>query len=265
MSFQDELKENLRSFEEVQKEVTQRETDYMMMKANNSLHDIKNKLIESAKYARTETQNGITSVFCYYELPHYYMNIRMESNINQLKQDQQKFVLFRDPNLTYHTWSCYEVSPNYSTEFWQYISTLKELASKENISIEPVVYNYKENRAESFPSKLPNNHNLSWRLHLKATSVISIDEDYLETQQTVTSTSTYEYQVENINSNRKTTSTQYMKSSDGEIIVKSIIVILFCLIAFLICFSGNFGQLGMALLLIGVAFLGYKIMETLRL
>ncbi|MDO4754768.1 MAG: hypothetical protein Q4A54_00340 [Parabacteroides sp.] len=133
MNFQDELKKNLRSPETVQQEARQQENDWIMMKAKNSLHNIKRQLIESAKYARTETKNGVTSVYCFYDLPYHYMNVRRVDNIDEIKQDQQKFALFRDPKLIYRSWNCYEVASRYSTEFWQYISALKKLLPQKRL------------------------------------------------------------------------------------------------------------------------------------
>lgn len=259
MDFQNELKQNLRSAETVQREARQQENDWIMMKAKNSLHDIKRQLIESAKYARTETKNGVTSVYCFYDLPYHYMNVRRVDNIDEIKQDQQRFALFRDPNLIYRSWNCYEVASKYSTEFWQYISALKRIAATEKISLEPVVYNSKENKMASFPTKLPNDYSMGWRLCVRATSVISVDENYKSAQST--STTSQKPPVQDVNIKKETTSTQNTQDSNGATIVKSLVVIGLCVGAFAICLAGDMGKLGMGLLLIVAAILGYKILS----
>lgn len=257
MNFQEELKKNLRSPETVQREARQQENDWIMMKAKNALHDIKRQLIDSAKYARTETKNGVTSVYCFYELPYHYMNVRRLDNIDEIKKDQQKFALFRDPNLIYRSWNSYEVASKYSNEYWQFLSALKRIAAEEKISLEPVVYNHKENKMAAFPSKLPNDYSMGWRLCFRATSVISVDKNYKPVQSTVTNTPP----IQNVNENNQSTSSQNNQSSDGTVIVKSLIAIGLCVGAFALCLAGDMGKLGMGLLLIGAAILGYNILK----
>ena len=60
---------------------------------------------------------------------------------------------------------------------------------------------------------------------------------------------------------RETTAKNSHKRSDGEVIFRSIIAIALCVIAFATCLSGGVGKLGMALLLIGAAILGYNILK----
>lgn len=184
MDFQEELKQNLRSAETVQREAIQQETERIMEKAKNSLSDIKHRLLENAKYARTETKDGVTSVCCFYELPNSYMSVQSTDNNEQIRKDRQK--LFHDPNLKYHTWVYYNVSPKHSREYYEYISALKELAEAEKISIEPVVYNSERKQMATFPTTLKDPYFFGWRLCVRATSVISVDENYKPEQSAAT-------------------------------------------------------------------------------
>ncbi len=172
-SFQEELRQNLRSPEVVRQENADRLNNSMRFEAERTLRDIKNGLMYKAKNAEYVTENGCTSLTCFCQMPHRFMRTRREDNTDQLKRDKQTFFLFRDPNLVYMTWNNYEIEPKYSTEYRQYMSALKELASKENINIEAVVYSSRENKYVTFPSRVQNDYSFGWSLCVKATTVVS--------------------------------------------------------------------------------------------
>lgn len=189
MDFQEELKQNLRSPETVYKEKIQQKTDKAKAEAEKALSNIKYRLLENAKNAKTETIDGVTSVYCFYEIPSNYMKIRKVDNSDELREDAKK--LIHDPTLRHHEWRYYEVSPTYGTEYYAFIWALEELAKAEKISIKPVIYNSREKQMASFPTVLKDA--FSWdfdtRLCVRATSVVSVDENYKPEQSSTTSQS----------------------------------------------------------------------------
>lgn len=184
MDFQEELKQNLRSPETVYKEEIQQKTDKARAEAEKALSNIKYRLLESARNAQTETIDGVTSVYCFYEIPSKYMKTRKVDNNDELGKDAKK--LIHDPTLRHHEWQHYEVSPTYGTEYFAYIWALEELAKAENINIKPVIYNKKEKQMASFPTVLKDAFFWGYgcRLCVRATSVISVDENYKPEQST---------------------------------------------------------------------------------
>lgn len=184
MDFQEELKQNLRSAETVYKEEIQQKTDKAKAEAQKAFGNIKYRLLESARNAQTETIDGVTSVYCFCEIPSIYMKIHEVDNIDELRKDAKK--LIHDPLLRHHIWCYYDVSPTYYTEYFAYISALKELAEAENITIKPVIYNKQKNQMASFPTVLKDVFfsAFDFRLCVRATSIISVDENCKPEQST---------------------------------------------------------------------------------
>ena len=189
-------------------------------------------------------------------MPYRFMRTRREDNGDQLKQNQQTFVLFRDPNLVYMTWNNYQVEPKYSTEYQQYIFALKELAAKENIRIESVVYNSRENKYVPFPSRVRNDYSTGWSLCVKATTVISGNAENIVSNATPSTS----YSAPAPQNKAPSSSQQTAPESNGTTIVKSLLCVGLCVLGFVI--MANAGGLIGALALIGAAILGYKIMSS---
>lgn len=173
MSFQDELKKNMRTPEEVNKENALKDKEARMTEASLTLSDIKNALVSSAKNANYSTENGVTKVSCICRIPQRFLCRRSINNNEQLRQNQQKFFLFRDPSIVYCTWECFEVEPKYSDEYNQYVQALKQLAAKDNIQVEIVIQDDTDNKVYSFPNKLKRFYSVYCYLSVKATTVIS--------------------------------------------------------------------------------------------
>lgn len=174
ISFQEQLKNSIRSPETVKKERDDYRNSAMLREAEQTLRDIKTALVYKAKEAEYTVENGKTVVTCFCHISQRFMKYKREDNGNQLRENQQTFILFRDPNLVYMTWNNYEIEPKYSSEYWQFLNSLKSLATKENITVEAVVYNGKENKYASFPSKVRNDYSYGWHLCIKATTIISV-------------------------------------------------------------------------------------------
>lgn len=257
MSFQDELLQSMRTPETVKKENADRLNNAMRYDAERTLREIKNALLYKAKNAEYTTENGVTSLTCFCQMPHRFMRTRREDNGDQLRQNQKNFFLFRDPKLIYMTWNNYEIEPKYSTEYRQYISALKELAAKENIDVESVVYSSKENKYVTFPSRVRNDYSFGWSLCVKATTIISGNTEKTNRQRENPTTYT---PVQEITQSKNQSDTQQKEpESNGTTIIKSILCVGVCVLGFII--MANVGGLFGALALIGAAFLGYKIMN----
>ena len=267
MNFQEELKKNLRSPEVVKKEMEEKKTNYVLETAKYDLGKIKNKLIENAKNAEYTVTNGVTTVSCIYEdywKINRYMRTGRLDNGNELAENQKRFALLRDPNLVYCVWKTFQIEPKYSDEYFQYANTLKRVAAEENIQIEFVVRNGKTNEIYPFPSKVRDTYNMTYcQLCVRASTVIGeaptnsgTSIKSVEKKQVEQSAKTYIAPQ-----TQESTTNNTHKRSDGEVIFRSIIAIVLCVIAFAICLSGGMGKLGMALLLIGAAILGYNILK----
>lgn len=266
-NFQDELKKNLRSPEVVKKETEEKKTNYVLETAKYDLGKIKNKLIENAKNAKYTVANGVTTVSCIYEdywKINRYMRTGRLDNGNEIAENQKRFALLRDPNLVYCVWKTFQIEPKYSDEYFQYANTLKRVAAEENIQIEFVVRNGKTDEIYPFPSKVRDTYNMTYcQLCVKASTVIGgnpannkAQVKPVETPKVGQTTSTYtEPQKQESSTNNPS------KRSDGEVLFRSIIAIVLCVIAFVICLSGGVGKLGMGLLLIGAAILGYNLLK----
>lgn len=173
MNFQDELRRSIRTPEEVNKETVEKESEARMTAAKQTLADIKNALMSNAQSAKYSTQNGATTVSCLCRISQRYLRRRTVNNSEQLKQNQQKFFLLRDPNLAYCTWDCFEVEPNLSDEYYQYIEMLKQLAAQENITVEAVIHDATDNKEYPFPIKLKRFYSVHCYLCVRASTTIS--------------------------------------------------------------------------------------------
>ena len=266
-NFQDELRKNLRSPEVVKKETEEKKTNYVLETAKYDLGKIKKKLIENAKNAEYTVTNGVITVSCIYEdywKINRYMRTGRLDNGNEIAENQKRFALLRDPNLVYCVWKTFQIEPKYSDEYFQYANTLKRVAAEENIQIEFVVHNGKTGEIYPFPSKVRETYNMTYcQLCVRANTVIGgkpssnkVQVNPIETPKVSKTTST-----NTAPQTRETTAKNSHKRSDGEVIFRSIIAIALCVIAFATCLSGGVGKLGMALLLIGAAILGYNILK----
>lgn len=262
MSFQNELKQNLRTPDVVKKENVDREYNARLTEAKLTLHDIKKTLLQSAKDARYTTYNGVTTISCLCRIPQRYLRRRSENNGNQLIENQQKFVLFRDPDLIYRTWDSFDVEPKYASEYRQYAVALKQVAAEENISIEFVVHGAKEDKIYPFPTKVPSVYTIGWYLCARATTCISADGSTIMPPKPVTIPEVRMSALETrpVATAPESPATEKSQDTNGSVLFKSLLAIGLVVGAFALCLSGEMGQLGW-LLLIGAAFGGYFILK----
>lgn len=173
MNFQDELRKNMRSPEEVIRENIAKETEALMAEATLTLFDIKKALISNVKNAKYSTQDDVKTVSCVCKIPQRFLHRHSENNSEQLRQNQQKFFLFRDPSIVYCTWECFEIEPKYSDEYYQYVDALKKLATLENIKVEIIIHDATDNKDYSFPIKLKRFYSVNCYLSVRATTKIT--------------------------------------------------------------------------------------------
>lgn len=173
MNFQDELRRNLRTPEEVNRETMEKRTEAQMVAAELTLSDIKKALVSKAQKADYSVQNGITTVSCLCRISPRFLLRNHKNNGKELEQDQKKPRFLRDPNLVYCTWECFTVNPQFSHEYYPYIEMVKNLAARENIQIEVVIHDATTNKVYPFPTELKNFYSVHCYLCIRASTVVS--------------------------------------------------------------------------------------------
>lgn len=174
--FQEELRRNLRSPETVAKEKEDEETARQYENAAFELSQLKRALLESAKNAQYTVENGVTKVYCLYKSLHgrSYLRMKVTDNMEQLVQDRKRLAIFRDPDLVLQTWRHFEVDPRWSDEYRLFSGALKELAARENIFVEFVVYNWNTEQVYPFPSTVKEHYSMSsCELRIRASTVVA--------------------------------------------------------------------------------------------
>lgn len=263
-SFQDELKQNLRSPKTVEEGKTQKALDSAMAEAKSVLYKIKKKLIQNAQNAQYLTQNGVTTVSCVDSIPQHFLRRRHSDNNEQIIINQKTSFLMRDRHLIYRSWVSFDVEPQYSSEFSLFMTTLKKVAKQENINIDCVIHDMRENTVYPFPTDITNAFGV-YALSVKASINICDETTNLNTDDNSNTNPPIKTQpIETIYVEKEETykDLSNKNESDGDILLKSIIVIILCVIAFAICIAGDFGKLGMAVILIGAAIGGYYILKS---
>ena len=207
--------------------------------------------------------NGMTTISCLCRIPQRYLRRRSENNGDQLRVNQQKFVLFRDPDLIYRIWDSFDVEPRYAAEYRQYAAALKQVAADENISIEFVIHGAKEDKVYPFPTKVPSVFTIGWYLCARATTCLLADGSTVMPPKSVTTPEvrTPAPEAKPVAATPEKPATEKTQDSNGSVIFKSLLAIGLVIGAFAFCLSGELGQLGMGLLLIGAAFGGYFILK----
>lgn len=174
--FQEELRRNLRSPEAVAKEKEDEETARQCENAAFELSQLKRALLESAKNAQYTVENGVTKVYCLYKPLHgrSYLRMKVTDNMEQLVQDRKRLAIFRDPDLVLQTWRHFEVDPRWSDEYRLFSAALKELAARENIFVEFVVYDPRTQQVYPFPSTVKEHYSLPYcELRIRASTVVA--------------------------------------------------------------------------------------------
>ena len=235
--FQSELKKNMKTPEQVQKESREYEKESARREAERIFTKIKEYLMYNVKH-------GVTYVSCTCDINQLYLRQQWYNNTAEIKKDREKFFLFRDPNLVYKSGYHCDIKPDYRNEYNYFITALESIALKEKISIEPVLVSNK--KIFAFPGTVDSASGYI-KLCIKATIIISGNPSQkIKTEK--------EKQIEE--SVEKLKKMEETNSENWAMTGKCILVVGIIILAFIICLNADMGPLGMALLLIGSVVLG---------
>lgn len=151
MGFQDELKQNLRTPEVVEKEKEEKEYEHALSSATYTLYRIKERLIDNAKNAKYTLKNGVATISFVYTIDQKFFLKEEKDNSEEYHRNYRAPILFIDTNIKYRSWFYFRINPEYEHEYDLYMQALKKLAAEENINIECVVHNRKDDITYPFP------------------------------------------------------------------------------------------------------------------
>ena len=157
MSFQDELKNSIKTKEEAEQSASDKITAIAEYEAKHLIKEIKSALIAKAKVADYQTINGTTVVTCTCPLPLRYLCKRRLDNNAQIIANNRK-LLFKNRNLVYQTWYICEIAPQYEEEYKRLTNILRSLASEDKIDINFVICEKREKKIYPFPSQIEGFH-----------------------------------------------------------------------------------------------------------
>ena len=157
MSFQDELKNSIKTKEEAEQSASDQITAIAEYEAKRLIKEIKSALIAKAKVADYQTINGTTVVTCTCPLPLRYLCKRRLDNNAQIIANNRK-LLFKNRNLVYQTWYICEIAPQYEEEYKRLTNILRSLASEDKIDINFVICEKREKKIYPFPSQIEGFH-----------------------------------------------------------------------------------------------------------
>lgn len=157
MSFQDELKNSIKTKEEAEQSASDKITAIAEYEAKRLIKEIKSALIAKAKVADYQTINGTTVVTCTCPLPLRYLCKRRRDNNAQIIANNRK-LLFKNRNLVYQTWYICEIAPQYEEEYKRLTNILRSLASEDKIDINFVICEKREKKIYPFPSQIEGFH-----------------------------------------------------------------------------------------------------------
>lgn len=157
MSFQDELKNSIKTKEEAEQSASDKITAIAEYEAKRLIKEIKSALIAKAKVADYQTINGTTVVTCTCPLPLRYLCKRRLDNNAQIIANTRK-LLFKNRNLVYQTWYICEIAPQYEEEYKRLTNILRSLASEDKIDINFVICEKREKKIYPFPSQIEGFH-----------------------------------------------------------------------------------------------------------
>lgn len=136
------------------------------------MDQIKKQLIQNAKTAHYTTQNGTKIISCICSIDQQYMHIESKSNNDQLIQNEKNSFLDKDQDLISKSWDVFQMEPKYKNEFIHYISELQKMARNDNIQVECVVYDSKDNTVYAFPGITDRKLTAYYQLSIRATTII---------------------------------------------------------------------------------------------
>ena len=174
MSFQEELRNNLKAQEMIKKAKTQE--DNISVDAKLLYQRVRNAILNNIKHEHYVLENDMATVICTVTLPYHYLRKHRHSNTEEIRNNDKRFFLFRDNDLTLETWIYYDISPKYKKEYDQLVSDVKTLAKHDNVEVDVFLICGKEKKQYELPVKIniPNFEEVPAAIVLQATAKVSI-------------------------------------------------------------------------------------------
>ncbi len=194
VNFQDELRQNLRTVEEIKKEqeemkrrqeeenkrqkIEQKEKFDQMFKtcfaeAKEILEEIKKQLILNARNVRYDESSENVTISCVCEAPQRFINVTIADNRKEMIKQQEKLLVIREKK--YRQWFSFAIHRSMSEEYDVFSYLLRRFAAKENIHIKFVAR--QNNVIYSFPGTSEyNNYTRKFPIELcvSATTVVAM-------------------------------------------------------------------------------------------
>lgn len=158
MSFRDELRQKVRTKEEIEQQKMEAELKQITIVRQNAqaaaertLQLLQKTLLENvnqADYVSDENQQTITAIL---RIAPKYLHSFTDNNATQYRENQEK-LFFKDRSMSYKSWTYYTVQPEYNEEFQAYKEALVQLATKDKIRVEFVLENKRRNLVFPFPN-----------------------------------------------------------------------------------------------------------------
>lgn len=265
-SFQDELRKNMRSKEDVKKEYEERirkakeqEKKEMEAEAMLTLQKVKGMLLQNVKAASYTMKNGVTTVSCLCDAPSRFLSHRPRNNSMELERNNRSFILLRDPTMHYQIWDEFYITPAYTQEYDLYSDALKRLAGEENISIEFVICNVSRGGTSEcpFPSNSKNIHISKGKLCIRACTVISTEQSSDRTHAAINEA---EHEDETATEDNEQITTHKKEMSVYGFIIYVLIILIFAAIS-LVCLCTDKTGLGYMFILIYLAMAAYLVLR----
>lgn len=167
MSFQDELKNSIKTKDEAKRVALDKINAIAEYEANQLLTTIRSTLLNKVKDADYQQINGETVVSCICPLPKRYLHILRYNNNAQIIENNRRGI-FKNRNIVYQTWYKCEIAEQYSVEYDKLVSIAKAKADADGISLNFVLYEKMEKKNYPIPSTLTG-------FHLECDIILSVE------------------------------------------------------------------------------------------
>ncbi len=167
MSFQDELRKNIKTKEEAEQSEAEKIYAIAKYEAEKLIKDIRAALIKKANDGDYQSTEQGTLVVCTCPLPQRYVRKWRLDNNAQIIANNRK-LLFKNRNLIYQTWYKCDVAIKYEEEFKQLTVVLKDLAKEDNLDLRFVIYDNHDKTVYPFPIQIEG-------FHLECDLILSVE------------------------------------------------------------------------------------------
>lgn len=167
MSFQDELKNSVKTKDEAKQMALDKINAIAEYEANQLLTTIRATLLNKVKEADYQQINGETVVRCTCPLPKRYLHILRYNNNNQIIENNRRGI-FKNRNIVYQTWYKCEIAEQYAVEYDRLVSIARAKAEADGITLDFVIHEKMENKNYLVPSTLTG-------FHLECDMILSVE------------------------------------------------------------------------------------------